>query len=300
MGLKPEIKQYLAQRAQLGLPLVWQAPLSEVRESTYSHIALSQPLIDLFEVKRILIPGPKSDLPVRIYRPNQEFNLPALVFFHGGGWKNGNYKAFKRQCSYLASRGMVAISADYRIKSLHHTTPFEAVQDAKSAIRFVRKNPSALSIDPNKIASGGGSAGGHLAAVCGIIEGFDDPNENLTISSKPNALVLFNPVYDNSKEGYGYSIFKDRYMEISPLHNITIGAPPTVVFFGTKDKTTPVKSSEEFKTKMKAVGSRCDLFLFEGQEHSFFNKGTYFNKTLFETDLFLLSLGYLSGKPTIN
>ncbi len=138
-----------------------------------------------------------------------------------------------------------------------------------------------------------------MAATCGNIEGLEGPNEDLSISSKPNALVLFNPVYDNSKRGFGFRRMNGRHLEISPLHNISKGAPPTVVFFGTKDKTTPVISSKEYKQKMEDVGSRCDLFLYEGAEHSFFNKGTYFIETLQETDKFLKSLGYIEGEPKI-
>lgn len=222
-----------------------------------------------------------------------------IVFFHGGGWNKGKYTAFTRQSSYLASRGMIAISVDYRLKNIHGTTPFDAVNDAKSAIRYVRKNAKKLHINPKMIAAGGGSAGGHLAAACGNTVGLEEVGEDLSISSVPNALVLFNPVYDNGPNGFAYRRMEGRHLEISPLHNISEGAPPTIVFFGTKDKTTPVASSKEYEKRMKEVGSRIDLFLYEGQEHSFFNKGKHFIETLVETDLFLASLGYLQGNPTI-
>ena len=241
-------------------------------------------------------------LKLHIFRPenfDKKKIYNCIVFFHGGGWNNGSYRAFKRQSAYLASRGMIAISADYRIKNVHGTTPFEAVEDAKSAIRYVRKHAKELNINPDMIAAGGGSAGGHLAASCGNIEGLEGPNEDLSISSKPNALVLYNPVYDNSKNGYGYRNFGERYIEISPLHNISNEAPPTIVFFGTKDKTTPVSSSKEYEKRMKEVGSRIDLHLYEGAEHSFFNRGNHFVETLKETDKFLVSLGYISGEPKI-
>ena len=241
-------------------------------------------------------------LKLHIYRPtnfNKKTEYNCMVFFHGGGWNGGSHKAFRRQSAYLASRGMIAISVDYRIFNVHKTSPFIAVEDAKSAIRYVRKHAKELNINPNMIAAGGGSAGGHLAAACGNIKGLEGVNEDLSTSSKPNALVLFNPVYDNSKRGYGYRKMGGRYLEISPLHNITKGAPPTIVYFGTKDKTTPVISSKEYEQKMKDVGSRIDLHLYEGAEHSFFNKGKYFIDTLLKTDLFLESLGYLKGKPTI-
>jgi len=239
------------------------------------------------------------DLRLYIYKPedfvgNKTFSC--MVFFHGGGWNNGSYKAFQRQSSYLASRGMVAISVEYRVKNKHNTTPFDAVEDAKSAIRYVRLHAKELHINPNMIASGGGSAGGHLAAACGNIIGLENKNEDVSISSVPDALVLFNPVYDNSKKGYGFNRMEGRYLEISPLHNISIGAPPTIVFFGTDDFTTPVSSSEVYKDKMESVGSRCDLFLYKDAKHSFFNKSPYFEETLEEMDRFLVSLSYLEDK----
>ncbi|RUA11255.1 MAG: alpha/beta hydrolase [Flavobacteriia bacterium] len=241
-------------------------------------------------------------LYLHIYRPknfdkNKTYN--AIVFFHGGGWNQGNYKAFKRQSAYLASRGMIAISADYRVRRVHETTPFDAVEDAKSAIRYVRKNARELNINPDMIAACGGSAGGHLAAVCGNIPGLEPKGEDLSVSSKPNALVLFNPVYDNSQNGFGYKRMEGRYKEISPLHNIKKGAPPTIVFFGTKDKTTPVASSKEYEKKMKAAGSRIELNLYEGAGHGFFNKSPFLEDTLYKADAFLTSLGYLKGKPSI-
>lgn len=257
------------------------------------------------EIKAETIEYKKVDdisLNLHVYKPlnfDAKKTYNCIVFFHGGGWNSGNHKAFRRQARYLASRGMIAISADYRIKNKHNTTPFDAVADAKSAIRFVRKNAKKLHINPNMIAAGGGSAGGHLAAACGNIEGLEGDNEDLNISSKPNALVLFNPVYDNSKNGFGFRRMNGRHLEISPLHNITKGAPPTIVFFGTKDKTTPVASSKAYENRMNEVGSRCDLFLYEGAAHSFFNRRKYFIETLRETDVFLESLGYLEGKPTL-
>ena len=241
-------------------------------------------------------------LNLHIYKPDpfdESKEYSCIIFFHGGGWNNGSYKAFQRHSRYLASRGMIAISADYRVRDLHGTTPFDAVEDAKSAIRFIRKYAKDFHINPNKIAAGGGSAGGHLAAVSGNIVGLEGTNEDLNISSKPNALVLFNPVYDNSKDGFGYARMEGRYLEISPLHNIRKEAPPTIIFFGTYDRTTPLDSSKSYEKKMNEVGSRCELILYEGAGHSFFYKREYFIDTIRKMDKFLQSLDYLEGEPTI-
>ena len=228
---------------------------------------------------------------------------PAVVFFFGGGWKGGSPKQFEQHCRYLASRGMVAMAADYRVQSRQGTSPLECVQDGKSAVRWVRTHAKRLGVDPDRIAAGGGSAGGHVAAATGTLPGLEEPGEDTAVSAKPNALVLFNPVYDNGPQGYGYDRVKDHWQEISPLHNIKAGAPPTIVFLGTADKLIPVATAEKYKAKMEAVGSRCDLHLYEGQPHGFFNfgraGGEFYKKTVFEMDKFLASLGYLHGDPTI-
>lgn len=241
------------------------------------------------------------NLQLKIFRPagfDASKKYPAIVFFFGGGWVGGNIGQFQKQAIYLASRGMVTILADYRVASRHHTTPFECVADGKSAIRYVRQHSAELGIDPNRIAAGGGSAGGHVAAATDLTK-LDEPSEDLTVSSRPNALVLFNPVFNNGPGEYGYDRIKDRFPEISPFHNIAKGAAATVVFLGTKDKLISVPTAEAYKAKMLEAGSRCELFLYPDQPHGFFNKGESFTQTLRQTDIFLELLGYIKGKPTI-
>ncbi len=229
---------------------------------------------------------------------------PAAVFFFGGGWNGGTPSQFYAHCEYLASRGMVAMTADYRVKSRQKTSPFECVKDGKSAIRWVRNNAEKLGVDPNKVAGGGGSAGGHVAAATGNLPGLEEKGEDLKVSSKPDALLLFNPVYDNGPKGYGHSRVEDRWKEISPMHNIRKGSPATIVFLGSKDNLIPVSTAEKYKSLMKAAGARCDNHIYEGQGHGFFNSGrskspNYYNKTVHAMDEFLASLGWLEGKPTI-
>src|SRR5262245_1847736 len=94
---------------------------------------------------------------------------PAIVFFFGGGWTSGSVEQFRPQAEYLAGRGMVAARADYRVKSRQNVTPDKCVEDCKSAVRWLRQHAAALGIDPNRIAAGGGSAGGHTAAATAIV-----------------------------------------------------------------------------------------------------------------------------------
>ena len=108
-------------------------------------------------------------------RKGRARSRPAIVFFFGGGWNGGSPSQFYPHCRYLADRGMVALAAEYRIKNTHGTPPSACVEDGKSALRWIRSHAPDLGIDPNRIAAGGGSAGGHVAAAVATTEGFEDP-----------------------------------------------------------------------------------------------------------------------------
>ena len=246
----------------------------------------------------------ETELKLHVFTPSDyrlSDNRAAMVFFFGGGWNSGSPSQFYPQCSYLASRGMVCMTAEYRVKDRNNTSPREAVMDGKSAIRWVRLHASELGIDPERIAAGGGSAGGHVAAAAGTTRGFDEEDEELGVSSRPNALVLFNPVFDNGPNGYGHSRVKEYWKEISPLHNIGEDTPPTVVFLGTEDDLVPVKTAENYKALMESYGVRCDLHLYPGQPHGFFNfnKPENYARTVSETDRFLVSLNYLERESDL-
>ena len=259
----------------------------------------SQSKIQQIKPEKILYKNTEEgELNLFVYKPS-EFDIKkkysCIVFFHGGGWNSGNPEQFDRQSRYFASRGMVAVSVEYRIRNVHGTSPIQAMEDAKSAIRFIRSNAKLLSIDSNKIAAAGGSAGGHLAAVAGNIDLFDNSNEDLTISSKPNLLILYNPVLHNGRKWP----WIDNPSNASPYDNISKGAPPTIILTGTEDKIIPVELIENYKKRMESIGSRCDVIFYEGAEHAFFNSGDDFIDTVFQTDIFLKSNGYLLGPPTI-
>lgn len=235
-------------------------------------------------------------LKLFVYKPldfRETEKYPTIVFFFGGGWRRESINQFKVFAEHYAAKGLIAVLADYRVKNKHGTTPFEALKDAKSAIRFLRENASNIGVDPANIIASGGSAGGHLAAACYTNKSINEENESAGISAKPNALVLFNPVIDNSEQGYGYERIGEKYLEFSPLHNIKEGFPPTIFFLGTKDKLIPVETAELFKEKIESVGSRCELFLYEEQAHGFFNQKKFHKDILFKVDNFLSSLGYL-------
>ena len=225
---------------------------------------------------------------------------PALVLFHGGGWTGGAPTQFNDQTAYLAKRGLVCVQVEYRLVKDTPGPPTNCVRDAKSAMRWVRSRAAELGIDPQRIGAGGGSAGGHLAAFVGMVEGNDDPADNLKISPKAAALVLFNPVFDNGPDGgWGTARVGERYKEFSPAHNITSDDPPAIVFLGRNDTLNGVPVVERFQANMKQAGVRCETRFYDGQAHGFFNNEPWKTVTLIEADKFLASLGWLKGPPTL-
>lgn len=256
-----------------------------------------------------------TDLKLWIFLPPKHIpnkNVPAIVFFFGGGWKGGSPQQFVKHCEYLSARGMVAMVADYRVASRNDVKAFSCVEDAKSAIRWTRKHAAELGIDPDRIAAGGGSAGGHLAAATATLPQFDTPGENLEISSIPNALVLFNPALvlapigkETPEQLTKLEGLEERLgakpEDMSPYHHIEPGDPPAIIFHGTEDKTVPFVTAQEFTNKMKALGNECILAAYEDEPHGFFNFGKKSNGPFISTvammDKFLVELGWLPPLP---
>lgn len=241
-----------------------------------------------------------STLKLHIFQPKDWKSTdkrPAIVFFFGGGWMNGSYRQFEAHSRHLADLGMVALCADYRTEQNAGVIPSECVKDAKSAMRYVRAHAAELGIDPDRLAAGGGSAGGHLAIATAVLPRFNHDFDDLSVSCMPNALVLYNPVLDAGPTGYGYDRVKDYWKDFSPMENLHEGIPPTIVFAGTIDRVIPIPLANRFKKELEKMGSRCEICLYEGQNHGFFNYGKgdnpYYGKTVAEMDRFLRSLGYV-------
>jgi acetyl esterase/lipase len=248
------------------------------------------------------------ELALYVYVPNgHEANpsVPAMVFFHGGGWTSGSPKLFEPNCQYLADRGMVAITVQYRLAARNGTKIEDCIEDAKSAMRWVRANAAMLGIDPNRIGAGGGSAGGHLAACTAVFEQFNAVSDPANVSAVPNAMVLFNPALGLDGDAMKEEARRMTHLSLGPLEecmplkHADAKQAPCIMFFGTKDRL--LAGAELYRTKSVEAGNQCEIVTYAGQGHGFFNQGKadgkYFNLTNARTEKFLVDLGWLSPMP---
>lgn len=247
----------------------------------------------------------ESQLRISIFSPPAHLKksaYPAAIFFFGGGWRRGTVKQFEERCHDLAARGIVTMAVDYRVSTRQKSTPMQSVQDAKSVMRWVRKNAVRLHIQPDSIVAFGGSAGGHLALAAAVLTGFNELGEDTTLSTRPNALVLFNPVVKTTLGGYGHEWLAENAEALSPVAHLQKGVPPTLIFHGEADTTVPIANVEEFCQRMQALGNPCELYRFEGQKHGFFNSlpkdSPIYEEINTRIDQFLTKYGYL--KPGTN
>lgn len=219
---------------------------------------------------------------------------PGLIMFHGGGWGGGTLDQFRHACRYFASRGLVAATVNYQLASKKGGSPTESrkrvcITDAKSAIRWMKQHAAELGIDPARIITGGGSAGGHICMLATNNPGLNDPADAKEVDTSVVAYLLFNPAFsaDDSVDP-----------EVDVLRHLKAALPPAILFFGTNDSWK--KGSDTALKQLKELGNTTtELWLAEGQAHSFFNRAPWQDLTITEADRFLTRLGLLQGEPTL-
>lgn len=218
------------------------------------------------------------------------------LIIHGGGWTGGTPQRMYPFAAHYAKLGLVGISMQYRLHSAKTgVSVFDCVKDARSAVRYIRAHAMELGIDPQKVIVSGGSAGGHLAAATALFDNVNEDSDDLKISPIPYALVLLFPVIDTSKEGYGNAKIGERWQELSPVHHVRPGVPPTIIFHGTGDTVTPFAGAKAFQEAMLKAGNRCELDINEGGVHGYLMRDkVLFDDTMTKTDAFLKSLGLLN------
>jgi acetyl esterase len=297
-------------RGILGLAVIWMcsAPVLTAAEPEQPAAPNAKPTgARQPDERHVFKTTPQGDLKLHVYLPSgwkAEEKRPAIVFWFGGGFTKGSPIAFSRQSEYFASRGLVCICAEYRIKSVHGTAIDKCLEDARSAMRWVKSHASQLGIDPEKVIVSGGSAGGTLALSVALADGPNAKEDDLAVSLKPCAMVLFNPaqgIAGMAKQGETSAAADDDKAriagQISQIDHPQKDEPPAIFFFGTDDRL--LKASREFCLEAAKTGNRAELWTAEGQGHSFFNRPPWYQATLRKADEFLVSLGYLQGSPVV-
>ena len=238
-------------------------------------------------------------LKLHIFEPDGKHSdaaVPALLLFHGGAWQYGDPRQFHPQCQHFSQRGLTCISAQYRIESDHGTDPRAAIQDARAALAYLHRHAQSLGIDAQRIAVGGGSAGGHLAASLGVSLPLPGETADATPAIRPGALILYNPMLDLAPCRPDHHLVAAYWQDVSPMHHIDAEVPPTLILLGTDDPEVPVPTARAFCGAMQALGATCELELYEGARHGFFNQrveeGRYFTATNERVMRFLGDLGY--------
>lgn len=225
--------------------------------------------------------------------------VPGVILFHGGGWSKGNRSQFRELCHYLASRGLVAATAHYRFTDQAETEHSEAnhsrkrvcITDAKSAIRWFKQNASELGIDPERIVTGGGSAGGHISLLATNNPGLNDPEDPQDIDTSVVAYLLFNPAFKPADDR------KDP--EVNVERHLSPETAPMIAFWGTEDNWLTGWNKAHKRMQALGLDDSLDWWSAVGAGHGFFNKEPWRSLTYIEADRFLVEQGILTGASTI-
>lgn len=235
------------------------------------------------------------ELDAHVFYPKEhqkENRKPAYLYFHGGGWSLGMAESGYNICKRISEKGMVAISFEYRLIDVHGNDIQKSLEDAKSAIRWVRSQSSVLGINSDKIVATGFSAGAHLAASTAIINDFIS-EDNKDFSSKPNLVITQSSSYDLTKgDGWFEGVSRGQAMSISLLQNVTTGLPPFLSFHTTEDYLAPVSEFFQFKTTMETHKNDFQFQVFEGVGHFFRDKDAR-EKLHILIDEYLVDRGYI-------
>ncbi len=270
------------------------------------------------------------DTALKIYyqlpdNKKSDIKYPAIIWIHGGGWNAGSASIFFEHAAYFAMRGVIGISIEYRLIGKNKTnTIIDEITDCKSAIRFIKLHAKELQIDTSKIVIAGDSAGGYLAAATITLDSLNDKSDDLSISAVPNAVILYNPCVNmgvfphvknlfeqpiklepNSIDTISFLQKNDAVIKkLSPLFNIHNNHTKALLLHGLNDKVIYPEQSEQFVNEMNKNGNQARLILLPDTRHAFVvphytaSEEKVINAVL-DADLFLISLGYLSGKPNL-
>ena len=280
MPLDPAVRVILDQMAASGLKPFNEVSVAEARASMLALAGASGELENVARIEDRRVPGPRGDIPVRVYTPEGHPPFPLLVYFHGGGWVVGGIETHDGLCRQLANKAQtVVVSVDYRLAPEH---PFPAApEDSYAATRWVAEHARELGGDPDRIAVAGDSAGGNLAAVVSLMARdrggprlvhqvliypvVDAPCGNTSYRDNAKDYLLTAEMMDWFWNHYGAA---DRHPLACPLRAPSLrGLPPALVFTAEFD---PLRDEGEAYAKaLQAAGCKGEVRRFVGLVHDF-------------------------------
>lgn len=281
--LHPQVEKYLHGLSEQGLPPLYRLSLEEARE-TYRDLSIpSEPPITVAAVIDRTIPGPATDIPVRIYKPIGDGPHPPLVFFHGGGWMLGDLETYDALCRALSNATeCIVISVDYR-RAPEHRFP-AGLEDCYAATCWVANNAEAIDARPDTLAIAGDSAGGSLAFGVGLLaRDRDGPAIDYQVLAYPASDYAFDTdSYEENAQGYfitrkDMERFWDGYLQseldgehpyASPLRTESLDRlPPTLVLTCGFD---PLRDDgTELASRLSEAGVSTDHVQYEDMIHGF-------------------------------
>ncbi|WP_323173454.1 alpha/beta hydrolase [Natrialba sp. PRR66] len=281
--LHPQVEKYLHGLSEQGLPPLYRLSLEEARE-TYRDLSIpSEPPISVASVIDRTIPGPATDIPVRIYKPTGDGPHPPLVFFHGGGWMLGDLETYDALCRALSNATeCIVISVDYR-RAPEHRFP-AGLEDCYAATCWVANNAEAIDARPDTLAIAGDSAGGSLAFGVGLLaRDRDGPAIDYQVLAYPASDYAFDTdSYEENAQGYfitrkDMERFWDGYLQseldgehpyASPLRTESLDRlPPTLVLTCGFD---PLRDDgTELASRLSEAGVSTDHVQYEDMIHGF-------------------------------
>ena len=288
MPAHPQVQTLLDAMAQMEGPPLSEVSPDEARTLYRSLSALEQ----AEEVQRVddrLVPSDDGDIPVRVYTPDAAVGHVhgVLVWYHGGGFVIGDIETADSTCRALANRaGCVVVSVDYRLAP-EHPAP-AALDDCVAALMWTVENFELLGVDASKVAVGGDSAGGNLAAlVCQRVRAEFGPDIDFQLLVYPvTDLTLSHPSIDENAEGYFLTKatmewFVAHYLpqgdpkdpSVSPLHADDLtGMPPALVITAELD---PLRDEgEAYAARLRDAGVPVEALRYAGQIHGFLGMAT--------------------------
>lgn len=283
MPLDPQAEQFLAMVASWGRPPRHTLTPAENREGMRLMIRYQGDQAPLPRIEDRTVPGPGEEVAVRVYVPVEGTEpLPALVYFHGGGWVVGGLDEYDRPCRNLARlAGCAVISVDYRLAPEH---PFPAaVDDSVAVTHHVAAHPEEYGVDPDRIAVGGDSAGGNLAAVAAQLARSGGPRLCHQLLVYPVLdTALDTPTYREFGEGYyltraDMAWYLDHYLPhgdrtdpgVAPARAADLSGLPSATII-TAEYDVLRDEGEAYARALTAAGVPVTDRRFDGMFHPFF------------------------------